>query len=120
MFTLGLSLTNYEKTSRANDSELARNSKNGRTAMMRLKVATAGNGLHPNEAVVIVRTTSGAERLVVPRQSIFNNSIEIGWPIRTRDDSFLVELPRETQSGAWRVWVPKDEVIIPTEERMRA
>jgi hypothetical protein len=88
--------------------------------MMRLKVVTAGNGLHPNETVVIVQTMNGTERLVVPRQSIGNNSIEIGWPVRARDDSFLVELPRETQSGAWRVWVPKNEVINSAEERMRA
>ena len=88
--------------------------------MMRLKVAPAGNGLHPNEVVVIVETMSGTERLVVPRQSIFNNTIEIGWPIRTRNDSFLIELPRETQSGAWRIWVPKTEVVDSAEERMRA
>jgi len=92
----------------------------GEIVVMRLKVETAGSGLHPSETVVVVRTTDGTERLVVSRQSISNNSIEIGWPIRTRDDSFLVELPRETQSGAWRVWVAKDEVTIPKEERLRA
>jgi hypothetical protein len=88
--------------------------------MMRLRVEPIGNGLHPNEAVVAVQTTTGKERLVVPRQSISNNSIEIGWPIRTKDDCFLIELPRETQSGAWRVWVPRNQVSESEEERMRA
>jgi hypothetical protein len=92
----------------------------GESMMMRLRVEAAGNGLHPSETVVLVRTVDGTERLVVSRQSISNNSIEIGWPIRTRDESYLVELPRETQSGAWRVWVAKNQVSIPEEERMRA
>lgn len=88
--------------------------------MMRLKVEPVGKGLHPNEVVVAVTTTTGTERLVVPRLSIVNNSIEIAWPIRTNtaDGSTLVELPRETQSGAWRVWVPKGQTF--EEERMRA
>ena len=86
--------------------------------MMRLRVEQVGNGLHPNETVVAVRTTTGRERLVVPRQSISNDSIEIAWPIRIKDDAFLIELPRETQSGAWRVWVPKTQVS--EEQRMRA
>jgi hypothetical protein len=87
--------------------------------MMRLKVVQIGKGLHPNEAVVAVTTTSGTERLVVPRQSISNDSVEIGWPIRVKDgELYLIELPRETQSGAWRVWVPKNQIF--EEERLRA
>lgn len=89
--------------------------------MMRLKVEMVGNGLHPNEAIVAVKGSTGLERLVVPRQSITDGSIEIGWPIRENltDHSALIELPRETQSGAWRVWVPLDE-IFEEKERMRA
>ena len=87
--------------------------------MMRLKVEQINKGLHPNEAVVVVRTKTGSERLVVPRQSILNDSIEIGWPIRAKDDEFLVEFPSETQNGAWRAWVPKDQLIF-EEERKRA
>lgn len=86
--------------------------------MMRLKVEQIGKGLHPNEAVVAITTTTGTERLVVPRQSISGDSIEVAWPIRTKEDgSALVELPRETQSGAWRVWVPRGQFY---EERLRA
>jgi hypothetical protein len=89
--------------------------------MMRLKVENVGRGLHPKEAVVAVTTTTGKERLIVPMQSIVNGSIEISWPIRANalDNSVLVELPRETQSGAWRVWVPRNQ-IFEIEERMRA
>jgi hypothetical protein len=89
--------------------------------MMRLKVEEVGRGLHPNETVVAVKGSDGLERLVVPRQSIADGSIEIGWPIRANStgDLFLIELPRETQSGAWRVWVPRSQ-IFEEKERMRA
>jgi len=86
---------------------------------MRLRVEPVGKGLHPNEMVVAVRTTTGIERLVVPVQSIAKNSIEIAWPIRRKDEAFLIEFPRETQSGAWRAWVHRDQ-LTEEEERMRA
>ena len=86
-------------------------------AMMRLIVQT-GKGLHPSEVLVAVRTTDGTQRLVVSSRSLLNNSIPVGFPLGERHDAILIELPRETQSGAWRVWVPKDQLI--DEERMRA
>jgi hypothetical protein len=102
------------------DSENLRKAiKNGRMAMMRLLVAEIGKGLHPNEVVVAVKTADGKiERLVVSRRSIQNDSIRVGWPLGEQDNTVLVELPRETQTGAWRVWVPKDQLI--EEERKRA
>jgi hypothetical protein len=87
--------------------------------MMRLIVEEVGKGLHPNEAVVAVKTAGGAERLVVARRSIQNKSIQIGWPLGEKENFVLVELPRETQTGAWRVWVNKDQ-LIEAEERIRA
>jgi hypothetical protein len=86
--------------------------------MMRLLVEEVGSGLHPSEAVVIVKTVDGAERLTVSRRSISENSITIGWPLGEDGDRKLVELPRETQSGAWRVWVNNTEVK--EQERQRA
>jgi hypothetical protein len=88
--------------------------------MMRLKVETTGRGLHTSEVVVKVKTSSGVERLVVSERAIDNNEIGIGWPIRTKDDLYLIELPNETQSGAWRVWVSRDQVSELQQERARA
>jgi hypothetical protein len=90
----------------------------GKMAMMRLLVEQIGKGLHPSEAVVAVKTSDGTQRLVVSNRSLMKNSIPVGFPLGERHDAILVELPRETQSGAWRVWVPKDQLI--EEERMRA
>lgn len=86
--------------------------------MMRLLVEEIGTGLHPSEILVAIKTADGTHRLVVSNRAISNKSISVGFPLGERADAILVELPRETQSGAWRVWVPKDQLI--EEERMRA
>jgi hypothetical protein len=87
--------------------------------MMRLKVEKISEGLHPSEAIVSVRTSSGSERVVVSSRSIEGDTIPVGWPLGKTEQLTLIELPRETETGAWRVWVPSGE-LIEAEERMRA
>lgn len=72
---------------------------------MRLKVRKIGEGLHPNDVIVEVETVEGTERLVVDRRAIEANTVSIGMPLREERGRILVELPRETMTGAWRVWV---------------
>jgi len=86
--------------------------------MMRLKVEELKEGLHPSEVIVSVKTETGAERLVVSRRSLDRDRLTVGWPLATKEGRVLVELPRETQSGAWRVWVDEDQ--LESDERMRA
>jgi len=87
--------------------------------MMRLKVEKISEGLHPSETIVSVKTSTGSERIVVSTRSIIGDSIPVGWPLGKSEQLTLVELPRETETGAWRIWVPSDE-LIETEERMLA
>lgn len=78
---------------------------------MRLRVKTIRDGMHPSETIVAVPTVDGSERLTVDKNALGEHqTLEIGWPLRQKDNLCLIELPRETQSGAWRVWVPKDEL----------
>jgi len=77
---------------------------------MRIKVRNVGAGLHPNEVIVEVNTVGGTERLVVDRRSIRSNSLSVGAPLREEKDRRLVELPRETMKGLWRVWVRSDDL----------
>jgi len=76
--------------------------------MMRIKIQEIGKGLHPSEAVVQVDTVERPERLIVDRRSIENNTIEVGYPITKHNGYLLVELPRETIGGVWRVWITRD------------
>lgn len=74
-----------------------------------MKVRRVGEGLHPSEVVVAVVTADGTEEEVaVDSGSLSGNTLEVGHPISRADDRVLVELPRETMRGSWRLWVPAD------------
>lgn len=79
---------------------------------MLLKVAVTGLGLHPSERVISISTAEGVQEIVVNESSIRQGTIEIGNPITSHGkDLHLVELPTETNSGAWRVWVRSDQIL---------
>ena len=78
---------------------------------MRVKVRQIGKALHPSEVVVELQTVSGDERLAVDRESVQENSLSVGWPIAKKKGQYLVELPRETMSGTWRVWVKQNQIL---------
>lgn len=87
--------------------------------MMRLKVENVGDGLHPSEVVVSVKSKDGPISIVLDPTIIFGDStVNVGWPVATDGNFFLVELPRETMNGSWRVWVPGEE-LKSEEERKR-
>jgi hypothetical protein len=86
---------------------------------MRVKVQEIGAGLHPSEVVVRVRTTTGVENLVVDRRSLSGGTLSVGAPIARRGDAWLIELPRETMSGAWRVWVRRNALTEDSEQEAR-
>jgi hypothetical protein len=78
--------------------------------MMKIAVRQIGKALHPSEVVVAVQTIEGPQNLVINKRAIENDSLDIGYPISSSADEYLIELPRETQGGSWRVWVRKDYV----------
>lgn len=83
---------------------------------MRLKINEEGAGIHPNEVVVSIPTRDGDERLVVHKRSIRDSSLEVGYPIGEDNQYYLVELPRETMSGLWRIWVESSLLFCGTRE----
>lgn len=78
--------------------------------MYRLRVAIIRDGLHPTEVIVAVETDQGQVSLAIDKESLNNNLIEVGYPVARRNGHVLVELPRETTSGQWRVWVEHNAV----------
>jgi hypothetical protein len=80
--------------------------------MPQIRIKKVGEGQHPSEVVVAVRTADGSdEKLVVDLRSIRNNSLEVGYPVGQDTDRLLVELPRESVRGVWRIWVKRDCLI---------
>jgi hypothetical protein len=79
--------------------------------MMLLRVNCVGDGPGPSEVVVEVATAGGGlAEMIVDRRTLSDQKVEIGYPISQRDGQLLVELPRESVSGFWRVWVDNDQV----------
>lgn len=78
--------------------------------MFRIAVEQVEEGLHPSEVVVTIRTAEGnTEEVAVDRQLVEHRTMRV-YPVGNSEDRVLVELPRETLSGAWRVWMPEAAV----------
>jgi len=62
-------------------------------------------GPGPREAVIEVETRDGSVELVVSRSLVKNGTLEVGSVIGRDNGHSLIELPRESLSGQWRIWV---------------
>ena len=78
---------------------------------MLLKCRYLIDGPGPSEGVIEVTIEGGTEEVVVNKKSLKNGEIEVGAVIAVRGDFRLVELPRESVSGKWRVWVPSQTIL---------
>lgn len=78
---------------------------------MRLKVHPMGEGLHPREVLVRIDTRDGKhEEVLLDKQTVVSNRVDVGRPIQRMNGHLLVELPRETTRGEWRVWVQEGDL----------
>lgn len=81
-----------------------------RGKVVKIKCVTVENGPGPSETVVGIKTAAGHQEEVVVHQSLTeNNTVQvsrIGWD----NERVLVELPRESVSGNWRIWVPQSVI----------
>jgi len=77
---------------------------------MLIKLQGQREGPIPLQTVVtIAPARSRTEDVIVHRCQVHERSLEVAY-IGERDGLLLVELPRESLSGRWRVWVPKSAV----------
>ncbi len=63
-------------------------------------------GLIPSESVVYIQTMDGDEEEVTLASSLVADDTVIVALIHKEKDHSLVELPRESTTGKWRIWVP--------------
>ena len=77
---------------------------------MRIRCTFKREGPGPSEQIVSIKTRDGEEQLVLSTRKLNGHQVEVGEPLATEPGMFLVELPRETASGRWRVWVSEDEI----------
>ena len=87
---------------------------------MQLRVRTIGPGLYSDEVLIAVRTTDGDAEVLLDMESVNGGRIEVGSPVGRMNGHLLVELPRETTRGEWRVWVDKSDLETPDREAAHA
>ena len=77
---------------------------------MRVRVKKVMEGPGPSEAVVMIKTASDREEeVVVHTNQIKDDTLKV-WAVGGKDGSVLIELPQESSSGNWRLWVKDREV----------
>lgn len=78
---------------------------------MKVRCEKIEQGVIPSERVVKIRTVDGDEEEVVvsDRQTSGSHLVEVS-EVHTEGSKVLVELPRESASGKWRLWVAKSQV----------
>ena len=79
---------------------------------MHLRVTKLADGPGPGEVVVEVTTITGAtEQVVVHVSGMVGDTIDVGHPLASGEEQQLIELPRESTSGKWRLWVPQSDMV---------
>jgi hypothetical protein len=78
---------------------------------MRLSVKDIFDGMHPSERLVTIKTTHGDDQLFVDGSIINDRSIPVSHALGSHNGHRLVELPRETVKGIWRVWVDQSDLV---------
>jgi len=66
-------------------------------------------GLIDSERVARIQTVDGVEEVIVSRRQVQGGRL-LAFKIHDTGKKVLIELPRESTSGRWRVWVARKMV----------
>jgi hypothetical protein len=77
---------------------------------MLIPVHTASTGPGPSEVLIEIQTKDGIEEVVVSNSQLRDQALEIGSPVGRENGHSLIELPMESASGKWRVWVKTESL----------
>jgi hypothetical protein len=78
---------------------------------MRVRVRPVGAGSRPQDVVIELNTAKGPQRIVIEDKAVETGSLTVGYPLKREEGFVLIALPRETDSGSFRVWVPTADVL---------
>jgi hypothetical protein len=81
---------------------------------MKVRLKRVEPGDNSSQKVVEISTADGTAFLAVDSSQIQDGEmLEVGGPVGMdkNQEKYLVELPQETFSGAWRVWIPIRQLV---------
>lgn len=79
---------------------------------MLVKCEMIAEGPGPSEAIVGILTVEGhREEVVISKRVFHQGTMNVGFPLNHDKNQYLIELPRESASGRWRIWIPESEVV---------
>lgn len=78
--------------------------------MSKVKCARIVSGRIPSEKIVRVKTFEGPEEEVLVSNRQIKNQYLLVSAIHSDGQKVLVELPQESASGRWRLWVDRNLV----------
>ena len=78
---------------------------------MLIKCTPVADGPGPSEATVSILTIDGVrEEVVLSKRVLHGNAMNVGASLHHEAGRYLIELPRESATGRWRIWIPESEV----------
>jgi hypothetical protein len=78
---------------------------------MRVRVRPVGAGSRPQDVVIELNTAKGPQRIVIEDKAVETGSLTVGYPLKREEGFVLIALPRETDRGSFRVWIPSADVL---------
>jgi len=77
---------------------------------LRVKLESATPGPGPSETVVSIQTAAGHTEEVVVHESLVSGRTLAVSKLGTDEGLVLIELPRESVVGNWRIWVTAEMI----------
>lgn len=79
---------------------------------VRCKLIAEGPG--PSEVIIGIQPAEGPEEeVVLSKRQVHDNMVDVGTALLAEGNKLLIELPRESASGRWRIWVDKAQTVQP-------
>jgi hypothetical protein len=80
--------------------------------MARIRITPVMDGPGPRERIIAISTKGGGqEEVILPKELIQDDTLEVG-KVATADGSVLIELPQESASGSWRLWIDAKTLVV--------
>lgn len=79
--------------------------------MALLRISRSDPGMHRSERLLTIETRDGPEEVFVDDSLVIDGKLDVSHPVGQQNGHVLVELPRESMRGKWRIWVQQSQLV---------